>query len=245
MQVQAPACIFGDLHGQLHDFLHMYDTLHAPPSATNHYLFLGDYVDRGEFSVELITYILALKLSYPDYVFLLRGNHECAEITSYYGFMDDCIRNYGRVVYTHFLAIFNAMPVGAVLSTPYGRWFCVHGGLSPTGLDAGIAALNGLNRFQEPDPCHEDVDHICLFDMLWSDPINGEDYGAMSAEEKSLFVSDSMGWLENESRGCSHVFGVQPLKRFLADNELRGIIRGHEFMEDVSVLCIGPCVLVC
>ena len=237
LQVQAPCVVFGDLHGQLHDFLKMYDSV-GVPSATNQYLFLGDYVDRGEFSVELITFLLSLKLSYPDHVHILRGNHECAEITAYYGFEDDCLKRYNKIIYDHFLSIFNAMPVAAVLSTPYGDWFCVHGGLPPTGMEQGIYDLNKLNRFQEPDPSHENVNHICLFDMLWTDPMEcceyglAEEEGGMTQTQKEMFTSEAMGWLENESRGCSQVYGVQPVTKFLKQNNMRGIIRGHEFQEN-------------
>ena len=230
--VEAPCVVFGDLHGQLHDFLKMYDAIGQPPSATNRFLFLGDYVDRGEFSVELITFILALKLSYPEHVVLLRGNHECEEITSYYGFMDDCVSRYGRIVYDHFLSIFNAMPMAAVLKTDYGSWFCVHGGLPPTGIEEGIENLNRLDRFQEPDPYHKDAQHVCLFDMLWADPLDCTEYCDMTNTERDCFKSDEMAWLDNESRGCSHVYGVQPLKKFLSTNNLRGVLRGHEFQED-------------
>ena len=225
--IQPPVVVFGDLHGQLHDFLKMHDALDNP-SDTNKYLFLGDYVDRGEFSVGLMTYILALKLSYPKHVYLIRGNHECQEITSYYGFMDECVETYGQNIYRHFLTVFNALPYGAIVDTSYGRWFCVHGGLSPSGTEQDIEALNNVDRFQEPDANENKV----LFDMIWSDPIDCTEYDTMTPKEKELFTSDSMGWLDNESRGCSHVFGVQPLKSFLQRNRLRGIVRAHEFQED-------------
>ena len=57
-------------------------------------LFLGDYVDRGLFGVEVMAYLFALKINSPDSVYLLRGNHETQEMTTYYNFRDQCIKGY-------------------------------------------------------------------------------------------------------------------------------------------------------
>lgn len=56
------------------------------------YLFMGDFVDRGINSLEVICLLLALKLQYPNQIQMIRGNHEDININSLYGFKDECRR---------------------------------------------------------------------------------------------------------------------------------------------------------
>ncbi|KAK1287026.1 hypothetical protein QJS10_CPB19g01318 [Acorus calamus] len=95
LQIKAPVKIFGDLHGQFGDLMRLFDEYGSPSTAGDisyiDYLFLGDYVDRGQHSLETITLLLALKVEYPHNVHLIRGNHEAADINALFGFRIECI----------------------------------------------------------------------------------------------------------------------------------------------------------
>jgi hypothetical protein len=79
----------------------------------NTYLFLGDYVDRGYYSCEVMLYLLSLKIMYPDKIWLLRGNHECASVSGHFGFKEECKTKYGVNIYYSFLLLFQTMPLAA------------------------------------------------------------------------------------------------------------------------------------
>lgn len=92
LEIEGDIIIVGDIHGSLHDLLRILKFIKKKNSKI---LFLGDYVDRGNFSLECITILFALKVSYPDDFFLIRGNHEFESICSQYGFKNE-ILNYNN-----------------------------------------------------------------------------------------------------------------------------------------------------
>jgi serine/threonine-protein phosphatase PP1 catalytic subunit len=168
LELDAPLKIMGDIHGQFHDLLRMFEIGGCPPDSD--YLMLGDYVDRGKQSVETITLLLAYKVRYPEHFFLLRGNHECSSITRIYGFYDECKRRYNIKLWKRFCDVFNCMPPAALIEQ---KVFCMHGGISPE-----LGTFDQIRNLARP--C--DVpDTGLLCDLLWADP-----------------DKDVSGWCEND-----------------------------------------------
>ena len=157
LELEAPLKICGDIHGQYHDLLRMFQYGGFPPDAN--YLFLGDYVDRGRQSIETICLLLAFKLKYPENFFLLRGNHEGSTINRIYGFYEECKKRYSIRLWKTFTECFNCLPVAAMIDD---KIFCMHGGLSPD--------LNKIEDIQKIFRPVEVPDNGLLCDLLWSDP---------------------------------------------------------------------------
>jgi len=163
--VSAPVTICGNIHGQWHDLIELYRIGGSVPD-TN-YLFMGNYVDRGYYSVETVTMLVCLKVRYPDRVFILRGNHESRQITQVYGFYDECFRKYGSVtVWKLFTDLFDYLPLTALVQN---QVFCLHGGLSPY--------INTLDHVRQLDRVQEVPHEGPMCDLLWSDPDERSGWG--------------------------------------------------------------------
>jgi serine/threonine-protein phosphatase 2B catalytic subunit len=208
--------VFGDLHGQFYDMLNMIDK--AGPVTSYKYLFLGDYVDRGTFGCECVLYLMALKINYPKSVFLLRGNHESRLLAEHFNFKAEAVYKYNEDIYNKIQECFDTLPLAAVLTGTIGRFFCVHGGLSPEAPT--IKEINEVDRFREPP----EKGPFC--DLLWSDP--AEESAAIGLTALQLARWHAKTFEPNPTRGCSYFYGYGAVKDFLTKNNFSCIVRAHE-----------------
>jgi diadenosine tetraphosphatase ApaH/serine/threonine PP2A family protein phosphatase len=202
LDLQSPITICGDIHGQLYDLFELFS--HCGPKDSTSFLFMGDFVDRGHFSLETIFYLCALKLKYPQRFSLLRGNHECRQVNQMYGFSNECQARYGHGgVWSLCNELFDLFPVAALIDN---RVFSCHGGLSPE--IPGIQKISLLNRNDELPASGP------LCDLCWSDPENVD------------------GWRRNQ-RGAGWLFGDPQTKEFCRINgNLDFVTRSHQLAMD-------------
>lgn len=205
--VNSQITVCGDTHGQFYDLLRIFE-LNGLPSEENPYLFNGDFVDRGSFSIEVILSLLAFKCLYPNAMHLTRGNHESKSMNMIYGFFGEVKAKYDQMLVELFRETFCAFPLGYVLGS---KVLVLHGGLfSKDGVT--LDDLRSIDRFREPP---EDG---LMCEMLWSDP------------------QDENGRTPNK-RGVGIAFGPDVTKQFLADNNLSLLVRSHEVKEEGYEVC--------
>ncbi|KAJ0715783.1 putative protein-serine/threonine phosphatase [Helianthus annuus] len=198
-RVDAPVTICGDIHGQFYDMIQLFKVGGDCPKTS--YLFLGDFVDRGFYSVETFLLLLALKVRYPDRITLIRGNHESRQITQVYGFYDECLRKYGSVnVWRYCTDIFDYLSLSALIEN---KIFTVHGGLSPS--------INTLDQIRSIDRKQEVPHEGAMCDLMWSDP------------------EDIDGW-GLSPRGAGFLFGGGVVTSFNHNNNIDYICRAHQLV---------------
>lgn len=208
LELESPISLCGDIHGQYHDLLRIFEHCGFPPITS--YLFLGDYVDRGKKSLETICLLFAYKIKYPENFFLLRGNHESPSICRIYGFYDECKKRYNIKVWKTFCDVFNVLPVCAMI---HDKVICMHGGLSADMLryDEEIDVRERVLNIERPADI-PDSGFLC--DLLWSDP-----------------SQEAHGFGQND-RGVSVAFGPDIVHQFLQKEDLDLVVRAHQVVED-------------
>ncbi|XP_043199870.1 serine/threonine-protein phosphatase 5-like isoform X3 [Amphibalanus amphitrite] len=207
--------VCGDVHGQYYDLLNIFK-LNGVPSETNPYLFNGDFVDRGSFSVECILTLFGFKLLYPNHFFMSRGNHESETMNQMYGFVGEVSAKYSSRMAELFTEVYNWLPLCHVLN---GRVFVTHGGLfSRDGVT--LDELRAVERGRQPP------EEGLMCELLWSDPQPQPGRGP-------------------SKRGVGCQFGPDVTAEFCGTNGLDYVIRSHEVKaEGYEVSHGGKCITV-
>jgi protein phosphatase len=201
LDLRAPFYVVGDIHGHIFDLVRIFTLTTIPPRSR--LLFLGDYVDRGEYSVEVITLLFSFMILHPDNVVLLRGNHEFRSMNSSYGFANEVASVYpSRKIHDFMNQAFMYMPLVAIVDKVV---FCVHGGIAPT-----VTSLDRLMRLRSPILTY-DISPVS--ELVWSDPV-GE-----------------LDTFDASSRGLGVHFGVKALEQFLENLGMRMVIRAHRCVQ--------------
>eukprot|EP00917_Polyrhabdina_sp_WS-2016_P022210 GHVP01048238.1.p1 GENE.GHVP01048238.1~~GHVP01048238.1.p1 ORF type:complete len:819 (+),score=106.04 GHVP01048238.1:110-2566(+) len=244
LRLRSPIKVYGDLHGQYIDLMRMFGSYKTPIGDdwvtemklqnlltedlegdldSNDYLFLGDFVDRGTNSLEVICLLFALKCKYPKQVHLIRGNHEDPTINSIYGFREECRKrlnedpDHPESCWEKFNKAFEMLPVGAVIED---KILCIHGGIGEN-----IHTVENISSLQRPlkvaqVPSTELERRVT--DLLWSDPTEND--GCTGVVANRTRDPDGTGQIVK--------FGPDRVRSFLSDNNLDVIIRAHECVMD-------------
>lgn len=232
IHIGAPAKVFGDIHGQYSDLMRFFDLWGAPCNPEEgkihqeddyNYVFLGDYVDRGNHSLETMCLLLALKVKFPEKIVLLRGNHEDRWINQSFGFYDECENrlqenpDLPESVFNRINNLFEYFPLGAVIQ---GLILCLHGGIG-----SSLKKLEQIENIPRPLEVIHEVNNALeklVVDILWSDPTDSDNDLGIQANQ----VRDPHG------TGNIVKFGPDVVKDFLIRNNLDKIIRAHECVMD-------------
>ncbi|PFH35616.1 hypothetical protein BESB_052670 [Besnoitia besnoiti] len=235
IEVNLPSKIFGDIHGHLADLLEFFGSFGWPgdidkiTQQMEDFLFLGDYVDRGHCSLDVLLLLFSLKVLYPNRVFLLRGNHEDRQMNRDYGFFEELQRKLGEaseMLWEKSNDVFDLLPLAAFV--PTAGLFCLHGCLGDS-----IESINDLRSIERPlhvsalnlgqSLSARDLENVAanrVMDCLWSDPERpaerGEDAVGPASPRGGHVVRSSAAFIES----------------FLDRNRLALLVRGHE--------CVAP-----
>ena len=145
-------------------------------------MFLGNYVDRGAYSLETICLLMALKLKYPKQIFLLRGNHEDKNVNRYLGFGEECAKRLGEdinlqsSVFAKINELFEYLPLAAIVidKSSQNKVFLTHGGIGSTTMK-----IEDIEKIQRPFVLslgeNTSQDHQIVVDLLWSDPTDTDE----------------------------------------------------------------------
>ena len=228
LRIRSPCKIFGNLYGEYNDLMRFFESF-GNPSDDNQmgditvmqYIFLGDFCDRGYYSLEVILLLFALKVKYPDYIIIIRGHHEDSNVNAYYGLGQECkdrlsdnLQN-PEGIFASINKVFDSLPFGVLIDNSI---LCLHGGIG-----SRLATLSDIENIKRPVKIVQEVTNSqqqILIDILWSeysDEINDLDVNFERDKKKYGFIVK---------------YGKDRLNKFLYENNLKLLITSHQYVHE-------------
>lgn len=199
LKVEPPCYIIGDVHGDIHDLLRILSEIRNFTKAK--IIFLGDYIDRGGFSFEIVITLFTLLCKFPSNIILLRGNHEFPNVYNCVSLQEEINQLYqNNSLFSLIHGVFAWLPLATLISDKY---LCLHGGIGPD-----FTKVSDIENI--PYPIYDYDDNKVIIDILWSDP-----------------CSTIKNYVESK-RGRGSFFGATAISTFLKENNLKMLIRGHQ-----------------
>ena len=228
IRIRSPCKIFGNIHGAYNDLMRYFESF-GNPSDDNQmgdinvmqYIFLGDFCDRGLYSLEVILLLFALKIKYPDFIYLIRGHHEDIFINEKYGLGDECrdrlsdnIQN-PLSIFSNINKVFDCLPFGVLVDN---NILMVHGGIG-----SSINTLDDIENIKRPISVEHNVtnkDQLHIIDLLWSEYSEDIDNIEINSER------------DKNKNGFIVKYGSERLNKFLAENKINLLITAHQFIKE-------------
>lgn len=203
VQIAGPIIIVGNINGHMIDLLRILKTFGSPRQTK--YLFLGNFVNDGNFSIQVTTLLFLMKILFPTNVYILRGFQEFRDSCDDSGFWNEIYITYGhnRQLYMSFMRAFSFMPLAAIVDNSL---FCVSGGIgcNVTNIDLINSISIPINNFNDPK----------ISDLMLSDP------------------TDSLPLFLPRMRGEGTLFGSVAVNNFLEKVPAKTLIRTRQLVEE-------------
>ena len=228
IRIRSPCKVFGNIHGVYDDLMRYFESF-GNPSDDNQmgdinvmqYIFLGDFCDRGLYSLEVILLLFALKIKYPDFIYLIRGHHEDKTINEKYGLGDECherlldeIQN-PLSIFSNINKAFDYLPFGVLVDD---NILLIHGGIG-----SSIHTLDDIESIKRPINVEHNVTNtsqLHIIDLLWSEYSDNIDNIEVNNER------------DKNKNGFIVKYGKERLNKFLNDNKINLLITAHQYVKE-------------
>ena len=228
IKIRSPCKIFGNIYGVYNDLMRFFESYGNPSDNIQNgdinvmqYIFLGDFCDRGLYSLETVLLLFALKIKYPNFIYLIRGHHEDKNINEFYGLGKECKErlnddiNKENSIFNLINKVFDYLPFGVIVD---GTTLLIHGGIG-----CSIEKLDDISNINRPISVVHDVKNIeelHVIDLLYSEYDDNENNYNVNNERDKM------------KKGFIVKYGKKRLDSFLNNNNINLLITAHQFVKD-------------